>query len=148
MEDHEKAYLDRKKEREEKSRLAFEERQKNIRYDSRIYRSGFYEATLDEIEKQKFDKEERYRVPKAKLEVMKEYMHAVQEEHRPKVSVEKKQELERLIQKTDKRAASRPQKPMMYYPHTYKTLDHDSGGDDSSVSRGVDWSKYKNPFVK
>ena len=53
---------------------------------------------MDEIEKQRFDREERYRIPKAKQEVMKEYQQAIFEEHMPKVSMEKKRELESLMQ--------------------------------------------------
>lgn len=73
MEEHEKQYFEHKYERDKKTRIDFIEKQKSLKYDIRPYKSGFYEATLDEIEKQRFDRDELQRIPRAKLEVMKEY---------------------------------------------------------------------------
>lgn len=79
---------------------------------------------------------------------MKEYQQAVHQEHMPKVSVEKKRELESLMQNSGNKPLQRPQNPVQYNPQTYKTLDPDSGRGDSSIQRSVDWSKHKNPLVQ
>ena len=129
------------KEREQKFKKKFEERMKTISYDSSKYQSKFYEQTIDRIEKNKWDQEEKQRQRREVQRMMREYQQHVQHNHLPQISLKKKMELEKI--KDNLSAEKRkpvPENAPVYSVNSYKA--------DRANSKSVDWKKYKNPFLK
>lgn len=68
---------------------------------------------------------------------MKEYMDYVNEEHLPRIDVQKQIEIENRKNNLLNRPKQRIANPKRYSTDSYK----------NEVSKSIDWSSYKNPLI-